>query len=135
MTARSRTPAAAATDAGVKGAQEATSANQVLLVGRVAARPESRELPSGDLLVAVRLIVDRPPSTLASRAGVRPPTIDTIDCVAFAAGARRTMVAWEPGDVVSVDGSLRRRFWRGGQGLASRYEVEILRARRLRRAP
>lgn len=112
----------------------ATSANEVLLVGRVAAAPEERELPSGDLLVAVRVVVDRPPPAVAPPQGVRPPTIDTIDCVAFTAGARRTVTAWQPGDVVRVEGSLRRRFWRGGQGLASRYEVEVARGKRVSRS-
>ncbi len=134
MTARSRTPAAVASPASGSAVSELTSVNQVLLIGRVAALPEDRELPSGDLLVAVRIIVDRPPPTPASRVGGRPPTIDTIDCVAFAAASRRAVLSWQPGDVVSVDGSLRRRFWRGGQGLASRYEVEIHRAKRVRKA-
>ena len=34
----------------------------------------------------------------------------------------------------SVEGALRRRFWRAGGTLASRYEVEALRARRVTKA-
>ncbi len=116
------------------GGSAAPSANEVLLVGRVAAAPEERELPSGDLLVAVRVVVDRPLPAVARPRSVRSPTVDTIDCVAFTAAARRTITAWQPGDVVHVEGSLRRRFWRGGQGIASRYEVEIARGRRVSRS-
>jgi single-strand DNA-binding protein len=36
-----------------------------------------------------------------------------------------------PGDVVEVEGSLRRRFWRVGAGAASRSEVEVTRVRRV----
>ena len=35
--------------------------NQVTLLGRVSAPPEGRDLPSGDRLVTLRVIVDRPP--------------------------------------------------------------------------
>ena len=38
------------------------------------------------------------------------------------------------GDVVEVDGSLRRRFWRAEGVPQSRYEVELSGARRLARA-
>jgi single-strand DNA-binding protein len=99
-------------------------ANEVRLCGRVAAAPQERVLPSGDPLVTFRLVVAR-----AERAGV-----DTIDCVAWSARVRRVAVRWGPGDVVAVDGALRRRFWRGGQGPRSRYEVEVGAARRLARA-
>ena len=37
-------------------------------------------------------------------------------------------------DVLRVDGELRRRFWRAGAGVASRYEVEVGAARRLAKA-
>ena len=56
---------------------------------------------------------------------------DALECVAWSAAARRTVASWQPGDVVEVTGELRRRFWQGG---ASRYEVEVLRAKRLSRA-
>ena len=51
--------------------------NEVLLTGRVSGVPEERELPSGDRVVQLRLVVRRPPArgrTGGSRAGV-----DTID--------------------------------------------------------
>lgn len=106
--------------------------NEVLLVGRLGAAPEERELPSGDVLVTFRLVVDRPERTLPE--GVRPVSVDTLDCVAWTPALRRTVSSWEAGDGVRVEGALRRRFWRAGAGAASRYEVEVVRAKRVQRA-
>ncbi len=58
--------------------------NEVVLVGRVAAGPEERTLPSGDILLIWRLVVDRPRPGRAAPEGVRVPTVDTLDCVAWA---------------------------------------------------
>lgn len=115
-------------------APEATSPeplNEVRLVGRVSAPPEERELPSGDLLVTWRLVVDRPPPRRPAPAGVRVPTVDTLDCAAWAAAARRTARTLQAGDVVEVGGALRKRFWRAGAGPSSRTEVEVASLRRL----
>ena len=107
--------------------------NEVVLVGRLAAGPQDRELPSGDVLTTWRVVVDRPPA--AARAdGVRVPTADTLDCSCFARGVRRIVSGWAAGDVVQVEGALRRRFWRTPTGPSSRYEVEVTRARRLTKA-
>ena len=109
--------------------------NEVVLVGRVSGVPEERQLPSGDVLVSWRLVVDRPAPRRALPAGTRATTIDTFDCVAWAAPVRRTARGLADGDVVSVEGALRRRFWRGGAGTASRCEVEVEALRRLSRRP
>ncbi|MCU1693170.1 MAG: hypothetical protein JWM64_2261 [Frankiales bacterium] len=109
------------------------SRNEVLLVGRVAAPPEERELPSGDPLATFRLVVDRPPGVRGTTGG-RPVTIDTVDCSCWGAGVRRTARGLGPGDVVEVTGALRRRFWRAGATAASRTEVEVAGLRRLVRA-
>ena len=106
--------------------------NHVQLVGRVAADPVTIELPSGDEVVSVRLVVARGPQTRRPDAR-RPPSVDTIDCSAWSAKSRRSVSAWNEGDVVSVEGALRRRFWRGAQGAQSRYEVEVALARRIKR--
>ena len=107
--------------------------NEVVLLGRVSGAPEERDLPSGDRLVSWRLVVERPPLRKPPT-GVRLPTVDTLDCVARAAGPRRTAKALADGDVVVLEGSLRRRFWRGAAGAASRTEVEVDVVRRLKRA-
>ena len=110
------------------------SRNEVVLVGRVSGEPVERELPSGDVLVSWRVVLDRPPARRAVPAGVRAVTIDTVDCVSWAAGVRRTARGLSDGDVVAVEGALRRRFWRAGAAANSRTEVEVEALRRLRRA-
>ena len=112
---------------------EQSSRNDVVLVGRVSGAPEQRELPSGDLLVSFRLVVERPPNQRPVPSA-RTPTIDTLDCVAWSAATRRAAGALADGDVVAVEGALRRRFWRGPTGAASRTEVEASSVKRLRRA-
>lgn len=109
-------------------AASGTACNEVILCGRVAAPPEQRELPSGDFLVTARVIVDRDAAAL-SRSSQR---VDTIDCVAWSTRVQRTMLNWQAGDTVRVEGSIRRRFFRGQTGAVSRVEVEVKRARRLR---
>lgn len=104
--------------------------NEVLVVGRVSGSPVERELPSGDLVVSWRVVVDRPGGAVP---GVRTATVDTVDCVAWAAGLRRSARALADGDVVQVEGALRRRFWRVGGGATSRCEVEAKSVRRLRK--
>ena len=107
--------------------------NEVHLVGRLAAEPVRRELPSGDVLVQFRVVVDRGPA--ARSVSRRTPTIDTLDCAAWRKDVQRSLGAYGPGDVVEVTGALRRRFWRSPGGPASRSEVEATRLRRLLRAP
>jgi single-strand DNA-binding protein len=112
-------------------AAEHESRNEVVLVGRVSGVPEERELPSGDSLVAWRVVVPRPAPRRAPPEGVRPPTVDTLDCVAWTAALRRTARGLADGDVVALEGALRRRFWRAGAGPVSRCEVEVSALRRI----
>lgn len=102
--------------------------NEVALVGRVSAAPETRELPSGDELVTLRLVVDRPPEKGATRRAV-----DVVDVACWSRRTRRSATALLPGDTVRVEGSLRRRFFGGAGGRTSRYEVEAARLVRLSR--
>jgi single-strand DNA-binding protein len=115
----------------VEGA--AAARNQVLLVGRVSGDPTERELPSGDVLVTWRVVVDRPAPRRPPPEGLRLATVDTLDCVAWTAPSRRAASALVPDDVVEVSGALRRRFWRAGAAAASRCEVEVSRVRRVSR--
>jgi single-strand DNA-binding protein len=103
--------------------------NQVHLRGRVSAEPQERELPSGDRLVTARLVVVRPPGPARQR-----QAFDVLNCVAWTARARRLVAGWQPGSVVEVEGSIRRRFRRGPNGLTSWVEVEVAGARRVRAA-
>jgi single-strand DNA-binding protein len=93
----------------------------VILVGRLSTAAQERELPSGDLLVNWRLVVERPAD--AARTG-----IDVIECAAYAPRIRRAALKWQPGTQIQVEGALRRRFWRSPTGTASRYEIEVSRA-------
>ncbi len=108
--------------------------NEVVLVGRVPAAPEERELPSGDVLVTCRVVIGRLRG-VDDPSGVRATTVDTLDCVAWTASARRAASALAADDVVEVSGALRRRFWRAGAGAASRCEVEVSTVRRVSRRP
>ena len=110
-----------------------TACNQVRLRGRVSALPEERELPSGDVVLTWRVVIDRAAPRRPAPAGHRAVTVDTIDCVVWDARPRRSVRALLPGDVVEVLGSLRRRFWRSPGGASSRTEVEAHVVRRLAR--
>ncbi len=82
-------------------------------MGRVSGLPEQRELPSGDQIVAWRVVVDRTP-VRRPPAGVRTASVDTFDCVAWTARLRRCALMLAEGDIVEVEAALRRRFWRAG---------------------
>ena len=99
--------------------------NEVSLVGHVSGPGERRELPSGDDVVTLRVNVPR-----LGQAG----RVDTIDVACWGARAQRSAERLTAGDVVEVVGQLRRRFFKGGQGAASRYEVEAAALRVVQRA-
>jgi single-strand DNA-binding protein len=105
--------------------------NEVRLVGRVSGSPRERVLPSGDQLVTARIVVPRP----RVRQRDRPrASVDTVDCVAWTSRPRATLTALQPDDIVMIHGALRRRFWRGEHGPVSKIEVEVARAKRVRKA-
>ena len=104
--------------------------NQVVLRGRVSGAPDERELPSGALVVGVRISVRRDQPATAMTKGSKQ-TVDWVECTAWSGLTRRTVARWAVGDLVEVEGALRRRFPRGGG--VSRLEVEVLRARRVAR--
>jgi single-strand DNA-binding protein len=99
--------------------------NRVSVVGRVSSAAAARTMPSGDEMVTWRVVVNRPP---AHGPG---PAFDVVDCVAWSARTRRSALAWAVGDVVALEGALRRRFWRSPGGLQSRCEIEVSAAKRV----
>jgi len=107
--------------------------NQVIVSGRISGSPEERELPSGDTVVQLRLVVPRPASR--GRTGGGGATVDTIDVSCWTKTLQRKAVRLQPGDLVTVRGALRRRFWRSPGGPASRYDVEATGLDRLVAAP
>ena len=106
--------------------------NEVVLCGRVSMVADERSLPSGDTVLATRVVVDRPaPRRARSGSGRTRQPVDAIDCVAWTARVRQTIRRWQPGDQVWVKGAIRRRFYRIDGRPVSRVEVEISEARRL----
>ena len=98
--------------------------NEVRLVGRVSGAGEERELPSGDTVVQLRVVVPRPARAGSVGSGAR---VDTIDVACWTARTRRSALRVADGATVEVTGALRRRFFRAGPATASRYEVEASR--------
>jgi single-strand DNA-binding protein len=117
--------AARARNASEDGVALSVHENRVTVTGRVSATAASRTMPSGDEMVSWRLVVDRPPSH------GHGPAFDVVDCVGWTARVRRSASSWAVGDVVTIDGALRRRFWRSPGGLQSRCEIEVGTARRI----
>lgn len=128
------------------------SCNEVVLVGRVSAAPERRDLPSGDELVTLRVVVDRPPqrgpqkqtqkgtqtgtqkrTQGATQQGVPRRSVDVIDVACWSKRTQRTAGGLAADDGIRVEGALRRRFFAAGGGRASRYEVEATRLVRVSR--
>ncbi|MEI2825569.1 MAG: single-stranded DNA-binding protein [Dermatophilaceae bacterium] len=103
-----------------------TPTNDVRLVGHVPAPPTLRELPSGDEVVSLRLVVPR-----ERRRTPTGPTVDVIDVSCWSAATRRAALRLAEGDVIEVSGALRRRFFRVGAAVQSRYDVEARVVRRM----
>jgi single-strand DNA-binding protein len=106
-------------------------ANEVRLRGRVSTAPEERVLPSGTLIVTFRVSVAREASPMTNGSN---QSSDWVDCTAWGAKARRAASRWRAGDVVEVEGALRRRFQRGDAGTSTRLEVEMLTGRLVTRS-
>lgn len=102
-------------------AASGASVNEVIVGGRISGAPEERALPSGDTVVQLRLVVPRSSSSVRVGGGA---SVDTIDVACWTKALQRRAVRLKPGDLVTVRGALRRRFWRSPTGTASRYEVE-----------
>ena len=96
--------------------------NEVHLVGRISGSSRERTLPSGDVVVQVRLVVPRAAGMASAR---HRATVDTIDLACWRARVRRKALRLPDGARVEVHGALRRRFWRTPSGPACRYEVEV----------
>ena len=98
--------------------QEVEWMNSVHLVGRITTAGQEIELPSGDMLVKFRIVIprDRP---------ISKTTVDTIDCVVDRKSLHKKVLRFFEGEIVEIEGQLRRRFWKAGPGVASKLEVEV----------
>lgn len=101
--------------------------NEVHLVGRLAADPILRELPSGDEVWNLRIVIERPTPPSRQR-------VDSLECTVWSGPLQKQVALWVAGDVVEVTGALRRRFFRTGGTTASRVEVELATGAVLRRS-
>ena len=110
---------------------QAEAVNEVRLLGRLAADPQLRELPSGDTVWNLRVVVER--RVLPGKDKPRQ-RVDSLECAVWAGRLKKQVEKWEAGDVVEVSGALRRRFFRAGGATASRVEVELTGGRIIRRA-
>jgi single-strand DNA-binding protein len=105
--------------------------NEVRLVGRLSRSPESRQLPSGDEVIQLRLVVRRAPEPARSTAAAARSEagraaragVDVIDVSCWSAATRRSALRLAEGDTLEVEGALRRRFYRVGPVVQSRYDV------------
>jgi single-strand DNA-binding protein len=96
------------------------SLNDVALRGWVTTTATERELPGGDLVAQFRIAITRPEGG-----------VDTIDLESWSAKTRRTAVSLKDGEWVEIAGSIRRRFWKSGAGLASRWQVVTAEIKRI----
>jgi single-strand DNA-binding protein len=108
-----------------------SSVNSVTLCGRVSSSAIQRELPSGQRIVTFRMVLarERTPMTKGSA-----QTSDWVDCVVWGGRCRRSALRWKVGDIVEVEGALRRRFFRAAGATSTRVEVEVLAGRVVKRA-
>jgi single-strand DNA-binding protein len=115
----------------VEQTEEPDALNEVVLRGRVSGEPQARELPSGTVLVAFRVVLarERSPMTASSK-----QVSDWVECSAWGARVRRQAESWHDGDHVEVRGALRRRYFKVGQQTRTGVEVEMLGGRLVRRA-
>jgi single-strand DNA-binding protein len=115
----------------VEHTEEPDALNEVVLRGRVSGDPQARELPSGTVLVAFRVVLarERTPMTASSK-----QASDWVECSAWDARVRRQAESWRDGDQVEVRGALRRRYFKVGQQTRTGIEVEMLGGRLVRRS-
>lgn len=95
--------------------------NDVLLRGRVSSLAIEKELPSGDKVMEFRIVIARSDDE----------GFDTIDIAAWSSKLRRTAGSLKNDQWVEVSGSIKRRFWRGAAGLASRWQIDASEISRL----
>jgi len=103
--------------------------NSVVLHGTVRRPPQERDLPSGDRLLTLRVVVPRD----RVRADERRRS-DWVDCVVWQPRLQQRVAKWSEGDRVEVRGALRRRFFCRAGGPETLVEVELLGGRVLRRS-
>jgi single-strand DNA-binding protein len=99
--------------------------NEVHLVGEVSTTPEERELSDGRGAVTFRLDV--------RAEGPAGSTRDSLDITLVSPRGRKAALGWTIGDLVEVEGVVRRKFYKVGAASKPFTVIEAQRAKRLRR--
>jgi single-strand DNA-binding protein len=109
-------------------AESATSThrNEVHLVGEVSTLPAEREMSDGRGAVTFRLDV-----RVHSDGGMLR---DSLDITLYGARARKSALSWDVGDVVEIEGVVRRKFYKAGDNSRPFTVIEADRAKRVRRS-
>jgi len=94
--------------------------NTVHVVGRLGQQSQTKEMPSGDEITTFTVVVPR-----SGKLREGSPRVDSLACQTMRVGIRNKVHAWAPGSWVELEGTLRRRFWQGGNGFASATEIEV----------
>lgn len=106
---------------------KSTDRNQVRITGRLSADADVKDLPSGDVLVLLKVVVDR-------AEGNRVDSLPVVVGPGPAKGRRRNRIQptrrtvtratrLAEGDRVAVEGWLKRHFWDAGGVRRSRIQV------------
>ena len=109
----------------MKKDQYPVAINSVHLLGRVSSPAVSKQMPSGDIVVEFRLVVDRRSKRAVKR------EVDTLDITAWLARPQKRALSLKINDWVDVEGSIRRRFWKSPTCLASRWQVKASQLRKI----
>ena len=105
--------------------------NEVRIRGRVSGAPRHKQLPSGDQVMSIRVVVPRPEGSRVGGSGGRSVSVDTFECVAWTRRPQSVMTRLSGDEHVLVTGALRRRYWRAGGAVASMVEIEVVQLKRV----
>ena len=94
-----------------------TAINTVVLAGTVAEPGEARQIAGGVDVVRWTVRVSRGPHQTGS---------DLIDCIALEPVLQQRALAWALGTPITVEGAIRRRFFRASGRTTTRVEVEVV---------
>ena len=97
--------------------------NKVLLVGRMAADPESRTTPSGQTVTTVRLATNRVWNNRAT--GEKQEQVEFHTIIAWGNLAEIVSKYLRKGQLAMFEGRLQTRSWQGQDGV-KRYRTEIV---------
>jgi len=96
--------------------------NKVILIGRLAADPESRTIPSGQSVTTIRLATSR---VWNNQSGEKQEQTEFHTIIAWGKLAEITSRYLRKGQLAMFEGRLQNRSWEGQDGV-KRYKTEIV---------